>query len=135
VTDNSPQWNVPGWNWDSGDTSWLSSNSGIYKDGVSVFFIAGGRIRHQADIPEGYHTVDEFFALVQERAVGLDDPRVVWTDDTGNGDPGLWVEGTREPNEEDLARLQAARDHQRLQDEITARGLRKRRPDLFKSRE
>lgn len=132
MIDNPPQWDVPGWDWDANDHSWLSSRSGISKDGVSIFFIHGGRIRHQAHLPYGWHTVDEFVAMVQERAEGLEDPRVVWSDDTGGGDRGLWIEGTRAPNEEDLARLQHARDIQKRRDEMTARDLRGRRPDLFK---
>lgn len=131
MIDNPPQWDVPGWDWDEGDYSWVSSQSGIHKDGASIFFIHGGRIRHQAHIPYGWHTLDEFFALVRERAEGLDDPRVVWCEDTGGGDAGLWVEGTRPPNEDDLARLQHARDLQKRKDESAARDLRRRRPDLF----
>lgn len=30
-----PEWDVPGWDWDKDDYSWLSSKSGIHKDGTS----------------------------------------------------------------------------------------------------
>lgn len=131
MIENPPQWDVPGWDWDDNDFSWLSSRSGIHKDGTSIFFIHGGRIRHQARVPYGNYSVEEFCRLLQQRAEGLDDPIVRWMADTGGGDPGFWVEGTRAPNEEDLERLQHARDLQRRRDEIDARQLRKRRPDLF----
>lgn len=128
---NPPQWNVPGWDWDEGDYSWLSSQSGIYKDGVSIFFIHGGRIRHQAHIPYGSYTVDEFCKMLRDRAAGLDDVRVEWMADTGGGDLGLWVNGTRPPNEDDLARLQAARDRQAYEDRSSVHGLRQRHPEWF----
>lgn len=129
--DNPPQWDVPGWDWEPDDFSWLSSRSGIHKDGASIFFIHGGRIRHQAHIPDGSYPIEEFVALVTARAEGLDNPRVEWCEDTGGGSAALWVEGTRPPNDEDRARLQAARDRQRRDDEYAARELKKRRPELF----
>jgi hypothetical protein len=113
-----PQWDIPGWDWEEDDYAWLSSRSGIHKDGTSIFFIHGGRIRHQAHIPHGNYSVDEFCQMVRERAEALDDA-------------DLWVEGTRPPNEDDLLRLQAARDRQRRHDDLEARELRRRRPDLF----
>lgn len=134
MTNNQdPQWDVPGWDWEPGDYAWLSSASGLYLDGTSIFFIHGGRIRHQAHIPYGSYTVDEFAALLRDRAAGLDAPTVQWCEDTGGGNCGLWVEGTRPPNESDLARLHAARERQAREDEHTARSLRQRRPDLFAS--
>lgn len=128
---DAPLWDVPGWDWDRDDNAWLSSNSGIYDGETSIFFIHGGRIRHQAHLPQGWHPVDEFCQMVHDRAEGLDDPRVVHLSDTGGGDAGLWVEGTRPPNDDDLARLHLARERQRRRDEIDARLLRERRPDLF----
>lgn len=121
------QWDVPGWDWDPSDYSWLSSRSGIHKDGVSIFFIHGGRIRHQAHVPHGWHTIEEFEQLIRERANGLDDPRVVWCEDTGGGDADLWVEGTRPPNADDLARLEEARARQAREDEFTLRDIEARR--------
>jgi hypothetical protein len=126
-----PKWDVPGWDWDPADYSWLSSKSGIHKDDTSIFFIRGGRIRHQAHFPHGSHDVEDFIRLVRAKAEGLDDPYVVWTGDTGGGEAGLWVEGTRPPNETDLERLRHARAVQERNDERAARALKRRRPDLF----
>jgi hypothetical protein len=120
------RWDVPGWDWEEGDYSWLSSNSGIYKDGVSIFFIHGGRIRHQAHVPTGNYTLEEFVALFEERAAGLDDARLCWTEDSGGGSAGLWIEGTRAPNADDLARLQEARKRQEREDRINLRYIEKR---------
>lgn len=130
-SDQMPQWDVPGWDWAPYDYAWLSSKSGIHQDGTSIFFIHGGSIRHQAHIPFGSYSVDEFCALLRDRAEGLDDPSVRWIADTGGGDPDLWVEGTRAPNETDLARLQAARDRQRRIDEHEIRRLRRIYPNNF----
>lgn len=124
-----PQWDVPGWDWDQNDFSWL--DAGVYHDGVSIFFIHGGRIRHQGHISYGYHSIEDFIATVRRLADGLDNPRVCWVEDTGGGDPGLWVEGTRPPREDDLERLHAARDNRSRKDESQLRDLRRRRPDLF----
>ena len=125
------KWDVPGWDWEQDDFSWLSSRSGIHLDGTSIFFIHGGRIRHQADLPTGHHPLEGFIALLRARAEGLDDPQVVWVNDTGDGDNGLWVEGTRAPVEADVVRLQAARDRQRRHDEIAYAELKKRHPDWW----
>ena len=135
--DDAPKWNVPGWDWDRGDHAWLSSESGIYKDGTSIFFIHGGRIRHQAHIPYGLYAVEEFCSMIRERAAGLDDPKVCWSEDTGGGDQGFWVEGTRLPNDEDLARLQVARNDQALQDRADtdlANSLARGRADIAAGR-
>lgn len=120
-------WDIPGWDWEPGDYSWLSSRSGLYHDGVSIFFIHGGRIRHQANLPDGTYSREEFLAWFDKHAEGLDDPRIVWMDDSGDGNAGVWLEGTRPPNESDLARLRAAREHQRLEDEINLRAIMQRR--------
>lgn len=121
---------VPGWDWDEGDYAWLSSKSGIHKDGVSIFFIHGGRIRHQAHIEHGFYDVEEFIDVVRKHAEGLENVRVVW-DDPGDGGVDLWIEGTRLPNEEDLERLREARKRQARKDEMDLRSLQRRRPDLF----
>ena len=121
------QWDVPGWDWAEGDYAWLASESGIYHDGVSIFFIHGGRIRHQASMPQGSYTREELLAWFDEHAEGLEDPHLNWTHDTGGGDCGLWLEGTRPPNKDDLARLEAARERQRRNDEIELRGIEARR--------
>lgn len=126
-----PEWDVPGWNWEPSDYTWLSSHSGIYKDGTSIFFIHGGRIRHQAHIPHGRYDVEEFCQLLRDRAADLDESYVVWSGDTGDESADFWIEGTRAPNTEDFLRLQSARDRQKRDDEIAAAGLRQRRPDLF----
>lgn len=124
-------WDVPGWDWADRDYSWLSSKSGIYKDGVSVFFIHGGRVRHQGHIPHGSYGIDEFVAKIRSLAEGLDDPYVEWCSDTGGGDSDLWVEGTRAPNIDDAARLQAARERQERDDHLTLQGIRARNPALL----
>lgn len=130
MNDELPQWDVPGWDWDKNDYSWLSSHSGLHENDTSIFFIHGGRIRHQAHLPHGYHPLEEFIAMLRERAVGLDEPMVFWLEDTGGGDCGLWVDGTRPPNDSDLARLQAARKRQRQDDERALRDIQRRNPDL-----
>lgn len=124
-----PEWEVPGWDWHPNDSSWL--DAGARLDGVSVFFIHGGRIRHQAHITCGRYTVDEFVALLRKHAEGLDNPVVRWSEDTGGGEAGLWVEGTRAPGREDLARLKAARRRQLQNDEMEAKALRRRHPEWF----
>jgi hypothetical protein len=128
-----PQWDVPGWDWGDGDYAWLNSESGLYdpETQTSVFFIHGGRIRHQSHIPHGLYTLAEFQALWKQRAGRLDDPRLVWSEDTGDGDAGLWIEGTRAPDESDLARLQAARARALHADRIGYMSIRKRHPEWF----
>lgn len=125
-------WDIPGWDWDQNDYSWLSSQSGIHKDGASIFFIHGGRIRHQAHVPEGNYTLEEFTTFFNEKTKDLDDAYLCWTNDTGGGIAGLWVEGTRVPNEEDLERLKSAREHQERKDRMDAGLLKQRHPEWFK---
>jgi|SRR3990167_433977 len=122
-------WDVPGWDWEPADFSWLSSKAGINKDGVWIFFIHGGRIRHQAHLPHGSYTVEEFIDWLHQRAAGLDGVRVNWMADTGGGDPDFWLEGTRPPNVEDVARLQSARDRQRRNDKNEFTRLKKLHPE------
>lgn len=69
--------------------------------------------------------------MLRERAEGLDNPLVIWLDDTGGGDSGLWVEGTRPPNEEDIVRLRSAREHALREDERSLRELKQRHPEWF----
>ena len=124
-----PKWDVPGWDWDEEDNAWLEAGVG---DGTtSIFFIHGGRIRHQAHIPEGHYTVEQFTELVHGYAEGLDNPHIVWLTDTGGGDCGLWVEGTRAPNVADLERLQKARERIARSDRLTLKSLRKKYPERF----
>lgn len=124
-------WDVPGWDWPEGDYSWLASQSGLHVDGTSIFFIHGGRIRHQTHVPEGSYTLAEFTSLLAERMDGLDGPRVCWHLDTGNGEASLWVEGTRAPGPDDLNRLQAVRDQQTRDDRSALKGIQRRHPDWF----
>lgn len=127
---SEPRPDIPGWDWDANDYSWLASESGLHVDGVSIFFIHGGRVRHQAHIPSGTYGIEEFCALVRERAKGLDDPIVCWSD-TGDGDLDLWVEGTRLPNKDDLERLESARSHEIYRDRLDAQHLKRRHPEWF----
>jgi hypothetical protein len=122
-------WDVPGWDWPDNDYSWLEG--GITVDGVSVFFIHGGRIRHQAHIPYGYYSVDEFTALLRKYAEGLDNPTLNWVDDTGGGEPGLWLEGTRAPTLADAARLREEREHLEQKDKLAFNYLKRQRPEWF----
>lgn len=127
--DDLPQWDVPGWDWAPHDYAWL--DAGVSVDGTSIFFIHGGRIRHQAHIPYGHYTVDDFTKLLRNRAKGLDDARVIWSADTGGGDSGFWVEGTRAPEVADLGRLTAAREQRLWNDKISYMSIRKAHPEWF----
>ena len=114
MTVSAVRWNDPGWDWEPGDHSWLSSRSGTHRtspDGghTSVFFIHGGRIREQAHLPVGEFTLSRFQAMLEVRALELDEPRVRVVAEE-DGSVGLWVEGTRPPNAEDLERLRVARE-------------------------
>lgn len=119
------------WDWPDGDHAWLSSQSGIHRvepDGslVAIFFIHGGRIRHQAHLPFRRYTLAEFLDKVRALADGLDDPHVIWSNDSGDGDTSLWIEGTRLPNESDVARLNAAKEAQDQMDRINLQQIKKR---------
>ena len=100
--------------WDAGDYSWLSDRSGWHGDingcDSSVFFIHGKRIREQRHIPEGQWPIAAIGAQFEVWAKGLPGARLVYMGDTGGGDPGWWIEGEREPNDDDLVRLQEARN-------------------------
>lgn len=122
---------TPGWDWPQDEYAWLSSESGLWREdadgsGTSIFFIHGGRIREQAYLPYGSHDPDKFCELIKQRTKGLDSPTVNWLSDTGGGDPGLWVEGTRLPNEDDMRRLLAAWEKQKRDDERALRAIRAR---------
>lgn len=99
--------------WDESDTAWLSTESGWFGDidgcPTSIFFIHGKQIREQRHVPEHRGSVQEFIGKIQRWSVGLDNPRFIYTHDTGGGDCGLWIEGTREPRVDDMKRLHEAR--------------------------
>lgn len=102
--------------WDEGDYSWLSSNSGwggeINGCDSLVFFIHGRKIREQRHLPEGDWPVSEMAELVKRWSEGLPNGRLVIMEDTGDGEPGFWIEGEREPNTEDWKRLDECRARQ-----------------------
>ena len=106
--------------WDKGDYSWLASNSGWHGEingcQSSVFFIHGKKIREQRNIPEGFWPVSEMVELVRRWSEGLPNARFVMCFDTGGGDPGFWIDGVREPNAADWARLEECRTRQEGQD-------------------
>jgi hypothetical protein len=116
-------WNIPGWDWSEDDVSWLSM----------IFFIHGGRVRHQSHIERGTYTIDQFCDMVREKGEGLDQPMVCWSD-TGDGHADLWVEGTRPPQVDDLRRLKSARESQLREDKISYMVIRKRHPEWFADR-
>ncbi len=99
--------------WNEHDTAWLGSESGWYGDvdgcHTSIFFIHGKKIREQRSIPEQYGSVDEFIAKLRRWSIGLDNAHFIYTHDVGDGSPGTWIEGTREPHAEDTKRLVEAR--------------------------
>jgi len=128
---SEPRPDIPGWDWDERDFSWLSDKSGIRKNNVSIFFIHGGRIRHQGDIPYGNYPIEAFIDLLRKLSEGLDNPLVMWVSDTGGGDPGFWVEGTRYPNNEDLERLRYARKRQEQKDRSDLASIKRRYPEWF----
>jgi hypothetical protein len=122
--------NTPGWDWPEDDFSWLTSKSGLTRnepDGgvTSIFFIHGGRIREQAHIPEGRHGLDTFIEALRSRATGLDDPCIVIS--YSEDGTSLWLEGTRMPREDDIHRLEAARERQRKEDDRILADINKRR--------
>ena len=112
--------------WGMDDNAWLDAGWGGVINGCSssVFFIHGKRIREQRHIPEGNWPITEMLELVNHWAEGLPGSRLVMCADTGAGDPGFWIEGERDPNAEDLKRLEECRarrdrddrrDYERLQ--------------------
>jgi hypothetical protein len=82
-----------------------------------VFFIHGRKIREQRQVPQGRWTIAQLHERLEQWSAELPNARLVWTQDTGDGDSGLWIEGEREPNEADWQRLREARAHQRRRDE------------------
>ena len=106
--------------WDKDDYSWLASNSGWYGDingcSSSVFFIHGKKIREQRHLPTGNWPISKIIELVAKWSEGLPNGRLVICEDTGDGDPGLWIEGERDPNDADLVRLQECRDRKKKED-------------------
>ena len=107
--------------WDKGDYSWLASNSGWYGNingcPSSVFFIHGKKIREQRHLPFGNWPISEMPALIALWAKGLPNGRLVICEDTGDGEQGFWIEGEREPNDTDNARLQECRERQDKRDQ------------------
>ena len=116
--------------WDKDDYSWLSSNSGWDGDingcSSSVFFIHGRKIREQRHLPEGNWPVEQMFELVRRWSDGLPGARLVMTNDTGGGDAGFWIEGEREPNADDLSRLEECRERQSKEDRRNYERLQKK---------
>lgn len=105
--------------WDQADRSWVSCSWHGIQHGCesSVFFIHGRKIREQRTIPPGELSVSEFATLLVEWSKGLPNPRVVVCfDSDGDGQKGFWIEGEREPNEEDAARLEQCRAMQEKND-------------------
>lgn len=106
--------------WDAGDYSWLASNSGWHGElhgcQTSIFFIHGRKIREQRHVPSGDWPLSQLPELLARWSTGLPNPRLAWYADTGDGDVGLWIEGEREPNEADNARLQEYRERQERED-------------------
>lgn len=116
--------------WDVDDYSWVSSRSGWHGElhgcQTSVFFIHGKKIREQRHTPEGRWGLDEMLQLLIEWSRGLPDPVFIWDRDTGSGDAGFWIEGVREPNDEDIARLQECRDRRDAEDRRTLERIQRR---------
>ncbi len=106
--------------WDEDDYSWLASKSGwhgtLHGCRTSVFFIHGKRIREQRHIPTGYYDVASLPALLAKWSEGLPNARLSWCQDTGDGDASLWIEGVRDPDSDDVRRLEECRERQRRDD-------------------
>lgn len=100
--------------WPSDDFAWLDSQSGwrgtFYGCQTSVFFIHGRKIREQRHVPAGRYDIAILPERFAEWARGLPNARLVWSRDTGDGDAGLWIEGERDADEDDLVRLREARE-------------------------
>ena len=122
--------------WDANDHSWLSSNSGWHGDingcQSSVFFIHGKKIREQRQIPYGSFSVAELPGLFSRWSDGLPNARVEFHEDTGGGDMGIWIEGVREPNDEDLGRLEEARARMRQKAIDECKYALRQFPDIIK---
>ncbi len=120
--------------WDINDYSWLSSRSGWCGDingcHSSIFFIHGKKIREQRHIPCGSFPISVLHKLLDKWADGLPNAQLVWSEDTGDGESGLWIEGVREPNNDDKERLAELRvlDYQKATEEL--KSIFKRYPEL-----
>ncbi len=116
--------------WDRGDYSWLSSNSGWWGDingcQSSVFFIHGKKIREQRHLPEGEWPIATIGAQFAAWAEGLPGARLVHHSDTGAGEPGWWIEGEREPTDEDLKRLEEVRERMEKKERRELKHLQER---------
>src|ERR1039458_3009473 len=121
-----PRWDLPGWDWADGDYTWLSSQSGVYHDGVYIYFIHGGLIKHEVHVPEGSYAPDEFATFVAQQTAGLDHVRINYMSGGGDDPASLWVTGVRPPNESDLVRLQNARDTQERKDQSEIKRMRRK---------
>ena len=119
-------WDIDGWDWGEHDFSWLSSQTQLPDE---AFFIHGGHVRHQRHIPWGEYSVQDFIALVQRMGEGIENATVILSQDTGGGDPGFWVEGTRPPQIEDVEALIQTRKRRDRQDDHDYKAILKRHPD------
>lgn len=121
--------------WDAEDHAWLSSASGWRGDingcNTSVFFIHGKQVREQRHVPNGSYQVAELPQLFEKWAEGLPDARLVWLEDAGNGDAGLWIEGVREPVEADWQRYEEASARERDRAIRALRDIRRKFPELL----
>ena len=122
--------------WDSNDYSWLASNSGWFGDingcESSVFFIHGKGIREQRRIPYGNYSLTELLALLPKWMDGLPNARLRWLFDTGDGECGLWIEGERKPNQDDVKRLEDVRIRMKEKAKRDLDYILLRYPDLMK---
>jgi hypothetical protein len=120
--------------WPKNDHSWLSSNSGWHGDingcQSNVFFIHGRKIREQRHIPYGSFAVADLPALFAKWSEGLPDARLLFMDDIGGGDPGIWIEGVREPTDADNSRLEEARARMRAKAVQDLDYIHRQFPDL-----
>ena len=123
--------------WEPGDNAWLSSQSGwhgeLHGTRASVFFIHGRMIREQRHIPYGSFAVSDLPRLIKQWSSGLPGARLEWMADTGGGDPGLWIEGMRQPEPADWARLEEARARRRHIAFANTRAALEEFPDLLDS--
>lgn len=120
--------------WDEHDYSWVSSESGWHGDingcPSSVFFIHGKKIREQRQVPYGRFLLNDLPKLFECWGMGLPNARLVWTEDTGGGDCGLWIEGERDPTVDDLKRLEETRKRAREKAIRDLRHIHRQYPDL-----
>lgn len=116
--------------WDGDDHSWLSSRSGwngnINGTQASIFFIHGRMIREQRHVPYGEWKIADIQSIFDRYSVGMPNPRLVWSQGSEDSDPSLWIEGEREPNADDLKRLQECRDREARDDERELAAIQRR---------